>query len=67
MNVKVYYTGDTDAIDEIIAFGYSKKVGVGVARLLGENMNPAKIIEMMNDVKLDGDNLESFGAFFNGK
>lgn len=67
MNVKVYYTGDTDAIDEIIAFGYSKKVGVGVARLLGENMNPAKIIEIMNDVKLDGDNLDSFGAFFNGK
>jgi len=67
MNVKVYYTGDTDAIDEIIAFGYSKKAGVGVARLLGENMNPAKIIEMMNSVKLDGNNLESFGAFFNAK
>lgn len=64
MNVKVYYTGDTDAIDEVIAFGYNKDAGVGVARLLGENMNPAKIIEMMESVKMDGSNLESFSAIF---
>lgn len=57
MNVKVYYTGDTDAIDEVIAFGYSKKTGVGVARLLGDNMNPAKIMEMMNNIKVDGKNI----------
>ena len=25
MNVTVYFTGETDAIEEIIAFGYSKK------------------------------------------
>lgn len=67
MNVKVYYTGDTDAIDEVIVFGYSKENGVGVARLLGENMNPAKIIEMMNSVKMDGSNLKSFSGIFNGK
>lgn len=67
MNVKVYYTGNTDAIDEVIAFGYGKEAGVGVARLLGDNMNPAKIIEMMNSVKMDGSNLESFSAIFKGK
>ncbi len=69
MNVKVYYTGDTDSIDEVIAFGYGKEAGVGVARLLGENMNPAKIIEMMNNIKIDGDNvnLEQFSAIFKGK
>ena len=66
MNVKVFYTGNTDAIDEVIAFGYSKEAGVGVARLLGENMNPAKIIEMMNSVKMDknGESLESFAKMF---
>lgn len=64
MNVKVFYTGETDAIDEVIAFGYNKEAGVGVARLLGENMNPANIIEMMNSVKMDGSNLESFSAVF---
>ncbi|MCI2228490.1 DUF4252 domain-containing protein [Polaribacter sp. MSW13] len=69
MNVKVYYTGSTESIDEVIAFAYSKKSGVGVARLLGENMNPAKIIEMMNSIKVDADNLnlEQFSAIFKGK
>ncbi|WP_298777565.1 DUF4252 domain-containing protein [uncultured Polaribacter sp.] len=56
MNVNVYYTGETDSLNEVIAFGFSKKAGVGVARLLGDNMNPAKIIEMMNSVNIDGDN-----------
>lgn len=69
MNVSLYYTGDTDSIDEVIAFGYGKEAGVGVARLLGDNMNPAKIIEMMNSIKIDGDNvnLEQFSAIFKGK
>ena len=67
MNVKVYYTGDTDSLDEVIAFGYSKEAGVGVARLLGENMNPAKVIEMMNSVNMDANNLESFSTIFAGK
>ncbi len=62
MNVKVYYSGETDAIDEVIAFGYGDENGVGVARLLGENMNPAKIIEMMNSVKMDSNN-SSFKNF----
>jgi hypothetical protein len=67
MNVKVYYTGNTDSLDEVIAFGYSKEVGVGVARLLGQNMNPAKVIEMMNSVKMDASSLESFSTIFKEK
>ncbi|ARV05612.1 hypothetical protein BTO04_02370 [Polaribacter sp. SA4-10] len=69
MKVNFYYTGDTDSIDEVIAFGYGKEAGVGVARLLGDNMNPAKIIEMMNNIKVDGDNfdLKQFSAIFKGK
>ncbi len=53
MNVNLFYTGKTDSIDEIILFGYSKEVGVGVARITGNNMNPGKIIEMMKYVKMD--------------
>ncbi|PWG04425.1 DUF4252 domain-containing protein [Polaribacter aquimarinus] len=69
MNIKLYYTGNTDSIDEVIAFGYNDKAGVGVARLLGDNMNPAKIIEMMNNIKVDADdiNLGQFKAIFNSK
>ena len=66
MHVNVYYTGDTESIDEVIAFGYGKQAGVGVARLLGDDMNPAKIIAMMNSIKIDGDNisLDQFNAIF---
>ncbi|MGJ8743233.1 DUF4252 domain-containing protein [Polaribacter sp.] len=66
MSVKLFYTGNTESIDEVIAFGYGKEAGVGIARLLGDNMNPAKIIEMMNSVKFDGDsvNLEQLSAIF---
>jgi hypothetical protein len=69
MHVNLYYTGDTESIDEVIAFGYGDEAGVGVARLLGDNMNPAKIIEMMNNIKFDKDNLEleKFSAIFKGK
>lgn len=55
MNIKVYYTGDTENIDEVIAFGYNSETGVGVARLLGENMNPSKIIEMLQTVSVNGE------------
>ncbi|PQB06926.1 hypothetical protein BST83_06990 [Polaribacter filamentus] len=67
MNVSVYYTGNTESLDEVIAFMYSKDLGVGVARLLGENMNPAKVIEMLNSIKMDGDNLKNLGSIFTGK
>jgi len=62
MKISLYYTGDPDAIDELIAYGYGAKQGVGVARILGENMNPSKIMQMVNDVKLDGSgvNLDQF-------
>ena len=56
VKINIYFSGAEDAIDEVIAFGYNKDMGVGVARILGENMDPSKIIEMMNNITLDGDN-----------
>jgi hypothetical protein len=69
MTMKVYYTGNPDAIDEVIVFGYGKEQGVGVARLLGDNMNPGKIIKMMNQVSMDSKslNLGKFKAIFKNK
>lgn len=64
MNVTVYFTGETDAIDEIIAFGYSNEVGVGVARLLGKNMSPAKMLEMLNSINVDQESMKNFGNIF---
>jgi len=63
MNVKIYYSGDTDSIDEVIAFGFSDQKGVGVARLLGENMNPAKIIETIKGMDFN-ENSPSLKQFY---
>ena len=66
MKMNIYYTGISDAIDEVIAFGYSKEAGVGVARILGENMNPSKIMEMMQNIEMDPSqlNLKQFNLSF---
>lgn len=58
MNMRFYYSGNTTSIAEVIVFGYGEKNGVGVARLLGENMNPSKIIEMLNNVNFDENNVD---------
>lgn len=66
IKMNLYYTGSAEAIDEVIAFGYAKEKGVGVARILGEDMDPSKVIEMMNNITLDGDqlNLKKFNLAF---
>lgn len=58
MHATIYYSGETDAIDEIIVFGYGKEMGVGIARILGDNMNPGKIMQMMENAKVDEGNLD---------
>jgi hypothetical protein len=67
MNVKVYYSGDTNAVNEVVAFGFGKEAGVGVARLLGENMNPAKIIATINsmDFEESSASLKQLSKIFN--
>jgi DNA-dependent RNA polymerase auxiliary subunit epsilon len=66
MNVNMYYSGDTENIDEVIAFGYGEKTGVGVARLLGKKMNPLKIIENLSSTDFNEDNpaLKQFSTMF---
>ena len=62
MSVSIYYNGDADNINEVIVFGYSKKVGVGVARVIGNHMNPTKITQMAEYLKIDPNqlNLQQF-------
>jgi len=54
-NVTVNYLGDEDAIDEVVIFGSDSKRGFALVRVLGENMNPAEILSMAQEIKLDGD------------
>lgn len=53
-NVTVNYLGTEDAITEVIIFGSDSKRGFALVRVLGENMNPADIMSMAQEIKLDG-------------
>lgn len=69
-NTTLYYSGSTDAIDEIIAFGYAENLGVGIARVLGDKMDPNAIAKILDNTELDTDNLNlgqlttAFGNLF---
>jgi hypothetical protein len=62
----IYYSGEADAIKEVIAVVYMKEFGVGVARILGDKMNPGKMMEMLQKVKTDktGEGLVKIKDFF---
>lgn len=44
--VIVKYIGDDDSIDELIIFGNANNKGFAIIRVLGNNMEPAKIMEL---------------------
>ncbi|MBA6155172.1 DUF4252 domain-containing protein [Tenacibaculum sp. S7007] len=62
----IYYSGEADAIKEVIAVVYMKEFGVGVARVLGDKMNPGKMMEMLQKVKTEetGEGLVKIKDFF---
>lgn len=47
----IKYLGDEDSIDEIVLFASENSKGFLVARILGDGMQPAKIMKLMNDIK----------------
>lgn len=53
----VKFLGDEDAIDEVVVYGADKEKGFLVMRVLGNNMNPASIFKMMQNVKIDENNM----------
>lgn len=53
----IKYLGTDEAIDEVILFASDKTKGFVVARVLGDHMNPEKIMKVIKDMKsLDKDN-----------
>jgi len=67
MRISIYYNGDANDINEVIVFGYSKKIGVGVARVIGNHMNPTKITQIAEYLKIDPNqlNLQQFEQVLN--
>lgn len=49
--VTMYFTGKDDAIDELIVFAKNKNKGFAVARVLGDNMNPATAMNLLSIIQ----------------
>jgi hypothetical protein len=65
-NISVNYLGEEDAIDEVVIFGSDNSKGFAIVRVLGENMNPADILKLTQEIKMDGDSeqLKQIGNLF---
>ncbi|NQZ44476.1 MAG: DUF4252 domain-containing protein [Flavobacteriaceae bacterium] len=65
----IKYLGDENAIDEVIIYGDSKEQGFAVVRVLGKDMNPAHIVQLMQAIQksdYDGADLGEIGKFLKG-
>lgn len=56
--IELYFTGEEDAVDEIILYGYNDDRGLGIARVLGKNMQPGEIVGLMKSMETGDINVE---------
>jgi len=65
--MEVYYTGSEEAVDEIIVYGEDKMKGMGIARVLGEKMNPSDILQLVRSLQkgdIDMEGLQGISKMF---
>ncbi len=65
----VKYLGDDDAIDEVIIYGNDDTKGFALFRVLGDDMNPAHLVQLLQAVQksnFKGEGLEKIGDLFKG-
>lgn len=65
--IVVKYIGDDISIDELIVFGTMNNSGFGIIRVLGNRMEPAKIMKLgdvVNQISSDENAVEDFMKFF---
>lgn len=56
--VTVKYIGTDSNIDEVIFFGSDQEKGLAVVRIIGENMNPAAMLNLINKIKIGNDSTQ---------
>ena len=64
----VKYIGTDTSIDELIVFGSANEKGFAIIRVLGNNMEPAKLMllgNVMKNASTDENNVKEFMNFFN--
>lgn len=65
--VVVKYLGSETEIDELIVFGNANDQGFGIVRVLGKNMQPDKMITLVDaqqNADIDEDQLKGIAEFF---
>lgn len=60
------YTGEEDAIDEVIVFASDNTRGFAVFRLLGENMRPDQMLQLMNSAEKGNMDFSQLEGLFKG-
>ncbi len=56
----IKYLGSDNAIEEVVIYGTDETKGFGIVRVLGNDMNPAQLIELIEVLKKSKPNSESF-------
>lgn len=49
--MELYFTGEEEAVEEVILYGYDENRGMGIARVLGEKMNPEDILNLIRSME----------------
>lgn len=65
----VKYLGDEDAIDEVVIYGDNKDKGFALIRVLGDDMNPANMVQLLQAIQKSdykGEGLEKLEGLFKG-
>lgn len=65
--VIIKYIGDDNSIEELIIFATAKAQGFGIIRVLGDNMEPNKIITLgdaLKNANFEESELQEFANFF---
>lgn len=65
--IVVKYIGDDEEADEVVVFGSSKALGFAVVRVLGNNMNPDKMVTLigaMQKADVDENQIKDIMNFF---
>ena len=67
VNVVINFEGSDEAVDEFILLASDNSRGFAIARILGDKMQPAKMMKMVEDMKsldADGSALTELGELF---
>ncbi len=63
----VKYLGDDTAIDEVVIYGNSDEQGFALIRVLGDDMNPAHLVQLLQAIQksdFKGEGIEKIGELF---